>query len=200
MSLPPLSTVEEKKQSKKTSSGPSQLSDFDVRYLGVLDDYDELEEITPGLLTLTQSTETPRDPEEYTKEWIGQLSVPSFSATGRPSLQSKEFGKIPQADPSAVPPSGLCSFGGRGPGRIVSPGELRPSGHGAGLGVPGHPGTGAVGQALGSRRKDLGTVPGNNEYDQDFTEDTLAVTRGMTQSTSFMGSITNMFFSRKGGY
>jgi len=199
MSLPPLSTVGEKKPSKKSSSGPSQLSDFDVRYLGVLDDYDELEEITPGLLTLTQSTDEPRDPEEYTKQWIGQLSVPSFSATGRPSLQKKEFGKIPQADHSLVPPSALCSFGGRGPGRIVSPGELRPN-QAPGLGVPGHPGTGAVGQALGAKRKDLGTIPGVHENDGLMMDTLDPASAGLTKSESFIGSITNMFFSRKGGY
>ena len=51
MSLPGLSTIDEK-SSKKSSSGAGaggQLSDFDVRYLGVLDDFDELEEITPEI-------------------------------------------------------------------------------------------------------------------------------------------------------
>merc|ERR1719283_804876 len=86
-SLPPLSVVDSKRFDKSGS-----LSDFDARYLGVLDDFDELEDITPGFLTLTQSTEPPRDSAEYTKQWIGQLTVPSFSATGRPSLQKRELG------------------------------------------------------------------------------------------------------------
>ena len=30
-----------------------------------------------------------------------------------------------------------------------------------GLGIPGHAGTGAVGQAVRNRRNDLGTIPGN---------------------------------------
>merc|ERR1719481_312194 len=192
-------TRREKKPSRSSTAGPEQWSDFDARYLGVLDDYDELEEIRPGLLTLTQSTGEPRDPEEYTKQWIGQLSVPSFSATGRPSLQKKEFGKIPQADHSLVPPSALCSFGGRGPGRIVSPGELRPN-QAPGLGVPGHPGTGAVGQALGAKRKDLGTIPGGHDTDGLFMDSLDPASAGLTKSESFIGSITNMFFSRKGGY
>ena len=140
MSLPPLSSVEDtKKPRAKSSSGPSHWSDFDALYVGVLDDYDELEEIQPGLLTLTQATQEDRDPLEYTKEWIGQLSVPSLSATGRPSLQRTEFGKIPALPDQpglAAIPGGLCSFGGRGPGRIVTSG-----GHKQGLGRPGRPGT-----------------------------------------------------------
>ena len=68
MSLPPLSSVEENKKIRaKSSSGPSQLSDFDALYVGVLDDYDELEEIQPGLLTLTQVTQEDRDPMEATR-------------------------------------------------------------------------------------------------------------------------------------
>ena len=204
MSLPALSTVQDKKARAKSSSGPSQLSDFDALYVGVLDDYDELEEIQPGLLTLTQATQEDRDPVEYTKEWIGQLSVPSLSATGRPSLHKREFGKIPEADPSAVPPGGLCSFGGRGPGRIVSPGELRPGGHQAGLGRPGRPGTGALGEALGSQRKDLGTIPGGHFESADremvydgYPEQSVS---GIPQSASFIGSITNILLGRKGGY
>ena len=79
-------------------------------------------------------------------QWIGQLTVPSFTALGRPSLAAGELGRVP--DP-ALPRPGpallqdrLALPAGRGPGRLASPGELRPGG----LGVPGHPGTGAVGQ------------------------------------------------------
>ena len=214
MSLPPLSTVGEdtKKRSSsraKSSAGPEVLSDFDARYLGVLDDFDELEEIKPGVLTLTQhgdslglAAEADRDPAEYTRQWIGQLSVPSLSATGRPSLHKKEFGKIPAAasePPLAASADLLCSFGGRGPGRIVSPGERRP----AHLGVPGRPGTGAVGIALGAQRSDLGTVPGSGPAHAEaelWDETGAGAGRGLPQSSSFIGSFTNMFFSRKGGY
>ena len=205
MSLPALSTIDEK-SSKKSSSGAAAggLSDFDALYLGVLDDYDELEEITPGMLTLTQVTEEDRDPEEYTKQWIGQLSVPSLASTGRPSLQSREFGKIPHTDSTLPSPAtAVCNFGGRGPGRIVSPGEVRPGHYGPGLGVPGHPGTGAVGLAVvGGRRRDLGTIPGHSSEHQAVMESYQdpGAGMGMTHSTSFIGSITNMFFSRKGGY
>ena len=196
MSMPPLSTVGKAKSARSSSAGPEQWSDFDVRYLGVLDDFDELEDIRPGVLTLSQSTGAPRDPEEYTKQWIGQLSLPSLSATGRPSLQKTELGKIPASDPSALRSNVLCSFGGRGPGRPGGPG---------GLGVPGRPGAGAVAQALGGRRPDLGQVPGSlsaglevelsrNNYQVKTTTD------GIPQSSSFMGSLTDMFFGRKGGY
>ena len=184
MSLPALSIIGKSKSSRSSTAGPEQWSDFDARYLGVLDDYDELEEIRPGLLTLTQSTGEPRDPEEYTKQWIGQLSVPSLSATGRPSLQKAEFGKLPSSDPAGLRSNILCSFGGRGPGR--------PGGQTGALGVPGRPGAGAVAQALGEKRGDLGKVPGLEHSQIDSV--------GIQQSSSFMGSLTDMFFGRKGGY
>jgi len=199
MSLPPLSTVESNPSDHKTKTKIVEpgLSDFDARYLGVLDDFDELEDITPGFLTLSKSTEPPRDSVEYTKQWIGQLTVPSFSATGRPSLQKRELGKIPLTDHNLKPPSELCNMGGRGPGRIVSPGEMRPN-QMSGLGVPGHPGTGALGQAIGSKRNDLGTIPGINSQEDQF--EYFQENRGIPQSSSFIGSFTNMFFGRKGGY
>ena len=54
-SLPSLSTVDDtpKKKTKNPMMGPGVLSDFDARYLGALDDYDELEDIQPGSLTLS---------------------------------------------------------------------------------------------------------------------------------------------------
>ena len=197
MSLPPLSTVGKTKSARSSSAGPEKWSDFDVRYLGVLDDFDELEDIRPGLLTLTKSMESPRDPEEYTKQWIGQLSVPSLSATGRPSLQKAELGKIPESDPASQRSNVLGSFGGRGPGR--------PGGQGA-LGVPGRPGAGALAQALGSQRADLGTVPGGGVspgLELELSRNNYSVkttSRGLHQSDSFVGSFTSMFFGRKGGY
>ena len=55
-------------------------------------------------------------------------------------------------------------MGGRGPGRIMAPGEIKPH-HLSGLGVPAHPGSGAVrhraaANRRSTRRKDLGTIPG----------------------------------------
>ena len=66
----------------------------------------------------------------------------------------------------------------------------------AGLGVPGHAGTGAVGQAVGPRR-DLGTIPGASSFDLDLnvTSEEFSLPR----SESFVGTLTNMFFGRKGG-
>ena len=169
------------------------LGDFDARFLGALDDFDELKDITPGMLTLTG--EAPRDPLEYTEQWIGQLTVPSFSSAGRPSLQCGELGRVPT--PGEAPSSPVCGgprLGGRGPGRIVSPGEAR---RGVGLGVPGRPGTGA----LGGCRQDLGTIPGaHSPQARDMEGELGPGSRGMVQSNSFVGSITNMFFGRKGGY
>ena len=187
-SLPPLSVVENKRFDKSGS-----LSDFDVRYLGVLDDFDELEDIKPGLLTISQTQEADvpletQDPHEYTKNWIGQLSVPCMSAVGRPSLAKKELGKIPASTENFSNTVGtIGGFGGRGPGRVVSPGEIRPYSSGLGLGVPGHPGTGAVMNALETPRPDLGTVPCSMDPNRN-------------SSDSFIGSITNILFSRKGGY
>jgi len=197
MSLPPLDIVKSPRSSEKPKSKGVQsgLSDFDARYLGALDDFDELEDIQPGFLTITESTEPPRNPEEYTKLWIGQLTVPSLSATGRPSLQTKELGKLPATDHNPNPPSQLYNMGGRGPGRIVSPGEVRPN-QISGLGVPGQPGTGALGKAIGSERHDLGTIPGAQEDRAEYYQEN----RGIPQSSSFIGSFTNMFFGRKGGY
>ena len=186
LSMPSLSAASMPSK-KKGPPVPMGLSDFDARYLGALDDFDELKDITPGTLTLT--SEAPRDPMDYTEEWIGQLTVPSFSSLGRPSLNSGELGRVPaHEEPPTGPAFASPRLGGRGPGRIVSPGEARPL-----LGVPGRPGTGA----LGSKRGDLGTIPGTSEEPQP---ERPAEERGMVQSTSFVGSITNMFFGRKGGY
>jgi hypothetical protein len=98
---------------------------------------------------------------------------------------------------------------------------------GPGLGVPGHPGTGAVGHAMAGQRRDLGTIPGQPP---SHRVDSLQGVRGseqscyrhvespyggisnsnsddaqhgsgmiMPRSESFVGSITGFFFGRKGG-
>jgi hypothetical protein len=41
------------RQVREESTGAGWLSDFDARYLGALDDFDELEDIEPGFLTTT---------------------------------------------------------------------------------------------------------------------------------------------------
>ena len=88
--------------------------------------------------------------------------------------------------------------GGRGPGRVVSSpiGEKRPQLISPALGVPGTPGTGALlmqqrrGDAGGPGmmvRPDLGSVP-------------VTAAGGRKDESGFIGSITNMFFGRKGGF
>ena len=57
-SLPSLSIVRGEEPTKKKESKPPILSDFDARYLGALDDFDELEDIEPGCLTLSNSGRT----------------------------------------------------------------------------------------------------------------------------------------------
>jgi len=173
----------------KEGSPMSGLSDFDARYLGVLDDFDELEDITPGCLTLYKSTDLPRDSTKYTKQWIGEFNVPSISATGRPSLKNKDLGKIPFSDQNLKPSIEQINMGGRGPG------EARPN-QIAGLGVPCQPGTGALSQAKGFKRDDLGTIPGikNNENQEEYFH------REFSQSSGFIGSFRSILFGRKGGY
>ena len=57
-SLPSLSIVSGEETTAKKGSQPPILSDFDARYLGALDDFDELEDIEPGCLTLYNSGRT----------------------------------------------------------------------------------------------------------------------------------------------
>lgn len=192
---------------EKVGSGTKQpvLPDFDARYLCALDDFDELEDIKPGLLTLTQSIEPERDPHEYTKQWIGQLSLPSYPS--HPSLQQRNFGGIPTRESQLQNEAKSHNdLGGRGPGRMESQGDDKPENKVSGMGVPGRPGTGAVGQALGSRRIDLGTIPGKEslsafeDENQLFSREGDRTRPGMPHSKSFIGSFTSMFFGRKGGY
>jgi len=207
MSIPDLSLIEKGTSQNNKRASSFELSDFDVRYLGVLDDFDELEDIKPGLLTLNQSTEPSRDPVEYTKEWIGQLSVPSLSFAGRPSLHRQELGRPPPlSDVHRHSQQKMDlgvqghNMGGRGPGKIASPGEVKPPNQMSGMGVPRHPGTGAVMSSLGSQRNDLGTIPGLQVTDEGGGVSEEARSTGIPQSASFVGSITNIFFGRKGGY
>ena len=163
-----------------------ELSDFDSRFLPNLttEDKDELEDIQPGSLTMSGA---PGIHSKSPDPTIGQLTAPSFSMYGRPSMSPGDFGQIPSGtfDPSG---STLMAgslgtgalVGGRGPGRVItSPGEKRPQLMGA-LGVPGTPGTGAL-----RLRPDLGSVPVTKGQDPD--------------SSGFIGNITSMFFGRKGG-
>ena len=136
-------------------------------------DRDELEDIRPGSLTTSNN---PRN-----NEGLGQLTAPPFA--GRPSLSPGDFGSVPSG--ASGSDSGLVGggpiIGGRGPGRVISsPGEKRP--YVGALGVPSTPGTGALKNPTGIR-PDLGSVP----------------TTKSAENAGFIGSITNMFFNRKGG-
>ena len=83
-----------------------------------------------------------------------------------------------------------------------------------GLGVPGHPGTGAVGHAMAVQRRDLGTIPGHAapnsrrkggprdnrvEYPPSAATNSSNTLSELPRSDSFVGSITSYFFGRKGG-
>jgi hypothetical protein len=89
---------------------------------------------------------------------------------------------------------------------------------GPGLGVPGHPGTGAVGHAMAGQRRDLGTIPGQSSHRVDSLHGVRSSEQSsyrhvespyggsssnsdgmMPRSESFVGSITGFFFGRKGG-
>lgn len=132
-------------------------------------------------------------------------------------------------------------MGGRGPGRIMAPGEIKPH-HLSGLGVPANPGSGAIRQASAStrqnarnaRRRDLGTIPGFRQHSaassslnrdditawqqQSYYHTSMTTTgtyrtpqktnfgsrtndaQPMPTNETFVGSMTSMFFGRKGGY
>ena len=122
----------------------------------------------------------------------GQLKPPSLNAYAGPNLSPSKLSKLPLSMasdyrtgfPTEIPGA---TVGGRGPGRVISPSEKRPNLPGMGYGVPGQPGTGAL-------RTDLGFVPTTsasvNRYYRAQSE---------PDETSFIGSIAQMFFGRKGG-
>ena len=135
-------------------------------------DLDELVDIQPGALTIGGSSHK----RQVNPGLYGELRAP-----GSPG----------QSRPEGLNPLAISS--GRGPGRIVSPGDKRPAFPGS-LGVPGKTGTGAL------LRTDLGTIPqtgsGHSPYrHQDFRS--LITTED--EDSSFIGSLKTMFFGRKGG-
>lgn len=161
---------------------------------------DELEEIEPGTLTVSRgATNTkslgdkkPKQTSKKDSPVAGQLKPPSFNVYAGPNLSPSELGKLPlvmDSDYRAGFPPVIpgAVVGGRGPGRVISPCEKRPNLPGMGLGIPGQPGTGAL-------RTDLGFVPVTsasvNRYYRAQSE---------PEETSFIGSIAQMFFGRKGG-
>lgn len=158
---------------------------------------DELEEIEPGTLTVSRggsdNRARPAKQRERKEPLVGQLKPPVFSVFAPPDMSPNELGKLPSVMPGTdhqkgFPPGG-SSVGGRGPGRVISPCEKRPFLPGVGLGVPGQPGTGAL-------RNDLGFVPVTSAT---FNQNPRSRSSAEPESTSFIGSIAQMFFGRKGG-
>ena len=169
---------------------------------------EELEDIEPGSLTISAGERKESLP--FSDHTVGQLAAPSFSVNGRPSLNPNELGHVPSTLAGDSYSSsnnydalgGMRAIGGRGPGRVISPGDKRPTLRGP-LGVPGHPGTGALTGSL--VRPDLGYVPttsakqmhigsvGASQSCSDYPFQTGSEEGG------FIGSITSMFFGRKGG-
>ena len=94
------------------------------------------------------------------------------------------FGELRPPDPRPQGPSG------RGPGRIVSPGDKRPALPGA-YGVPGKTGTGAV------QRCDLGSVPMTQAASLISNAERLQ--SKPSEDTSYIGTLASMLFGRKGG-
>ncbi len=147
------------------------------------DDIDELEEIRPGSLTITnrQGVGVSREPTSFWPGIIGSPSDCSMQLEGVDCMYSS-------------------TVGGRGPGRTlgVDPGlqqhsRRRPQLMGA-LGVPGTPGTGALKRPSGllSVRPDLGSVPQQAASPVDVEQQSQ-------HPSGFIGSIASMFFGRKGG-
>ena len=156
---------------------------------------DELEEIEPGTLTMSRDggaakpTAKTKKSSKKSAPVAGQLKPPTIAP---PNLSPNELGTLPLVTgtdfrsgfPPGIPGS---TVGGRGPGRVISPCEKRPNLPGVAFGVPGHPGTGAL-------RTDLGFVPVTS-----VTANRMNRGEFESDQTSFIGSIAQMFFGRKGG-
>ena len=140
---------------------------------------DELEEIEPGTLTMPRgdsgkSSVKNKKSSKKSAPVAGELKQPTLAAFSPPNLTPNDL----QAG---------FGVGGRGPGRVISPCEKRPHLPGVAFGVPGHPGTGAL-------RTDLGFVPVTPASANRFNR-----AQSESEQTSFIGSIAQMFFGRKGG-
>ena len=72
----------------------------------------------------------------------------------------------------------------------MSPGDKRPTFPSVAYGVPGKTGTGAL------KRTDLGSIPGDKSR---LVSNVDRLQLKPSEDTSFIGSLTSMFFGRKGG-
>ena len=152
--------------------GSDEILDTKVK-VKYFQDFDELIDIQPGSLTLGSG---------------GTRS--SGGGVWNPDL----FGEL-------RPPGENANQSGRGPGRVVSPGDKRPTLPG-GFGVPGKTGTGAL------KRSDLGTIPldlpgamssiSGSGYNPE-AKFRLHSRPDDRTSEGFIGTLTTMFFGRKGG-
>ena len=122
-------------------------------------DWDELEDIRPGTLTISRGIKSTKAEKDL-------------------------FGELRPPDPRGE------SQSGRGPGRIVSPGDKRP-GFPSAFGVPGKTGTGAL------KRSDLGSVPTTSGA--SLINNAERLKSKPSEDNSFIGSLASMFFGRKGG-
>ena len=162
---------------------------------------DELEEIEPGTLTMSRDggggvgakpTAKSKKSSKKSGPVAGQLKPPTYKPSAPPPNLNPDLGTLPLVtgtDYRVGFPPGITGnvVGGRGPGRVISPCEKRPNLPGVAFGVPGHPGTGAL-------RTDLGFVPVTS-----VTANPTNRAESETDQTSFIGSIAQMFFGRKGG-
>ncbi len=123
-------------------------------------DWDELMEIQPGTLTISRGMK----PRYTSGDLYGELKPPD------PKISDGQSG--------------------RGPGRIISPGDKRPGLPGA-YGVPGRTGTGAL------TRKDLGSVPDTSGA--SLIRNAERLKSKPSEDNSFIGTMASMFFGRKGG-
>lgn len=183
---------------------------------GAHDPADELLllDIVPGSLTIglngllhperRQGQLNPGDPT------IGQLRAPALPHV-RPSLRPGDLGRVPPPRSPSLGSAGFAlsgsgsypAMGGRGPGRVISPGQKRPvleDGDNL-FGVPGQPGTGALTRVL-SVRPDLGTVPSmtvSSSVGSGTFQGRGAPPPPPEEQPSFIGTLASMFFGRKGG-
>ena len=140
-------------------------------------DFDELIDIQPGSLTFGGNNSS-----KIPGVWNNPDNPPDLFGQLRP------------------PGENDASHSGRGPGRVVSPGDKRPTLPG-GFGVPGKTGTGAL------KRSDLGTIPldmpgtmssSASHYNPEAKFRLHSKPSDRT-SEGFIGTLTTMFFGRKGG-
>ena len=156
--------------------------------LGILD---KVQGVGPErFLSPGPRTEEGSDAEEDFNELLeikpGTLTARGGHSFTRLDLEPDFFGVL------RPPESGSSAESGRGPGKIVSPGDKRPV-LPSGYGVPGKTGTGAL------LRGDLGSVPASGFTDINDLMSPARLKSKPVHESSFIGSLTSMILGRKGG-